>query len=170
MGYTDNKGTEPPNLKEVDLKTVTKSDCNLAFANWQNTKKGKLYNKLKNLFRVNVNGGITDNMVCATNPGPTPLPDNTLPKKDACQGDSGGPLFFKGPTWAGDLVFGATSFGVECGQIPGVWTKVPNYLTWINTQITTLNSTIFEYAVRITLNGALRVRGVCATLGCRHTR
>ena len=165
LGYIDNKQTEPVNLQEVDLKVVSKADCNLAFANWFSSKKGKLYNKLKSLFRVNVNGGITDTMICASNPGPTPLPDNTLPKKDACQGDSGGPLFYKGATWAADLVFGATSFGVECGQIPGVWANVPNYNTWIQTQINSLNSTINEYAVRITLNGArqaaARAQGAC---------
>ena len=154
LGYIDNLETEPVNLKEVDLKVVSNADCNLAFANYGNSKKAKLYNKLKALFRVKVPAGITSTMICASNPGPTPLPDKTLPKKDACQGDSGGPLFYKGATAAADLVFGATSFGVECGQIPGVWANVPNYNTWIQTQINSLNSTINEYAVRITLNGA----------------
>lgn len=51
---------------------------------------------------------------------------------DTCQGDSGGPLFAKRPD--GSLVLlGITSWGNGCGRrrMPGVYTRVSNYLGWI---------------------------------------
>ncbi|CAK1589515.1 unnamed protein product [Parnassius mnemosyne] len=56
--------------------------------------------------------------------------------KDSCKGDSGGPLMYEN----GRLyeVVGIVSFGpTPCGQlnIPGVYTKVYEYLPWIRSQI-----------------------------------
>lgn len=50
---------------------------------------------------------------------------------DACQGDSGGPLVCminKHMTLVGII-----SWGIGCGQkdVPGIYTKVTNYLDWI---------------------------------------
>ncbi|XP_027226075.2 uncharacterized protein [Penaeus vannamei] len=64
---------------------------------------------------------ITDNMVCTY-----------TPKKDACQGDSGGPLIARAADgrW---VLTGVVSFGDECAKkdSPGVFTRVPNYISWI---------------------------------------
>uniref|UniRef100_A0A8C1X3A3 trypsin n=1 Tax=Cyprinus carpio TaxID=7962 RepID=A0A8C1X3A3_CYPCA len=62
---------------------------------------------------------ITDNMVCAGSP---------LGGKDSCQGDSGGPLICNG------YFEGIVSWGISCANkyFPGVYTKVRNYVTWIN--------------------------------------
>ncbi|XP_047453842.1 complement C1r-A subcomponent-like [Mugil cephalus] len=66
---------------------------------------------------------LTSNMFCAG------IPDGT---KDSCQGDSGGPFTFSenGRFW----VAGIVSWGIECGlsETYGVYTKVSNYLDWIN--------------------------------------
>uniref|UniRef100_A0A8C7WUC4 Zgc:100868 n=1 Tax=Oryzias sinensis TaxID=183150 RepID=A0A8C7WUC4_9TELE len=72
-------------------------------------------------------GSITDNMVCA---------GLLAGGKDSCQGDSGGPLVIKqNNLW---IQGGVVSFGQGCAEpnYPGVYTRVSQYQTWINTQIT----------------------------------
>ncbi|XP_067381036.1 transmembrane protease serine 9-like [Channa argus] len=70
---------------------------------------------------------ITENMMCA---------GLRAGGKDTCQGDSGGPMVIKqNGRW---VQGGITSFGTGCAlpQIPGVYTRVSQYQSWINTQIT----------------------------------
>ncbi|MGF1575407.1 MAG: serine protease [Cyanophyceae cyanobacterium] len=69
-------------------------------------------------------GYVNSTMVCAgaTNSG-----------RDTCQGDSGGPLLIRqNNAWT---QVGITSFGARCGDYPGVYTEVPTFLSWINTQV-----------------------------------
>ncbi|XP_051570705.1 trypsin-3-like isoform X2 [Myxocyprinus asiaticus] len=71
-------------------------------------------------------GIITSNMVCA---------GLTQGGKDSCQGDSGGPMVNKqGLQW---IQSGIVSFGRDCAlpNIPGVYTRVSQYQSWINAQI-----------------------------------
>ncbi|KAK1122667.1 hypothetical protein K0M31_009110 [Melipona bicolor] len=53
--------------------------------------------------------------------------------KDTCQGDSGGPLsIFNTDYYCMYNLIGITSFGIVCGEnIPGVYTRVYNYISWI---------------------------------------
>ncbi|XP_010902547.2 serine protease 27-like [Esox lucius] len=70
---------------------------------------------------------ITGNMICAG------LSEGG---KDSCQGDSGGPMVNRvGTRW---IQSGIVSFGNGCAQAnyPGVYTRVSQYKTWINSQIT----------------------------------
>ncbi|XP_064087574.1 proclotting enzyme-like [Macrobrachium nipponense] len=63
---------------------------------------------------------VTNNMICAYEQG-----------RDSCQGDSGGPLQLQldGKYY----LIGLVSFGHGCGDLdsPGVYTKVTNYINWI---------------------------------------
>ncbi|KAM8764535.1 LOW QUALITY PROTEIN: serine protease 52-like [Rhynchonycteris naso] len=80
---------------------------------------------------------ITKNMLCAGSP---------YGGKDACQGDSGGPLVCQKKCKSRWYQLGIVSWGVGCGRskLPGVYTKVSNYLLWINTE-TTLSGRPYVY-------------------------
>ncbi|XP_024915380.1 trypsin [Cynoglossus semilaevis] len=68
-------------------------------------------------------GMISENMICAGSP---------YGGKDSCQGDSGGPLICNGK------LMGIVSWGISCAnpRYPGVYTKVSNYVDWINFIVT----------------------------------
>uniref|UniRef100_A0A8C3UEK7 Vitamin K-dependent protein C n=1 Tax=Catharus ustulatus TaxID=91951 RepID=A0A8C3UEK7_CATUS len=69
---------------------------------------------------------ISDNMLCAGSRGD---------RKDSCDGDSGGPMFTRyKDTW---FLVGLVSWGEGCGRKGkyGVYTKVSQYLEWINHHI-----------------------------------
>ena len=53
---------------------------------------------------------------------------------DSCQGDSGGPMAVRNSEDTEWLLAGITSWGLGCAQSgrPGVYTKVSNYINWIN--------------------------------------
>lgn len=75
------------------------------------------------LCRRQMSHNITGNMLCAGIIGQ---------KLDACEGDSGGPMvtLYK-DTW---FLVGLVSWGEGCGDLDklGVYTKVSNYIDWIN--------------------------------------
>ncbi|XP_045593292.1 trypsin-1 [Procambarus clarkii] len=70
--------------------------------------------------KAHLNESVTANMICTY-----------LPGYDACKGDSGGPLsWLKKENY---YLVGVISFGIGCAKqsLPGVYTKVANYLQWI---------------------------------------
>uniref|UniRef100_A0A8D3B1V1 Peptidase S1 domain-containing protein n=1 Tax=Scophthalmus maximus TaxID=52904 RepID=A0A8D3B1V1_SCOMX len=71
-------------------------------------------------------GTVTDNMICA---------GVLAGGKDSCQGDSGGPMVSKqGSVW---VQSGVVSFGFGCARpnLPGVYSRVSRYQSWINSFI-----------------------------------
>lgn len=57
---------------------------------------------------------------------------------DACLGDSGGPLMFLDKSRASWVLSGVVSLGLKkCGVagVPGIYTKVENYVDWIEKKI-----------------------------------
>uniref|UniRef100_A0A7N8WTR5 Peptidase S1 domain-containing protein n=1 Tax=Mastacembelus armatus TaxID=205130 RepID=A0A7N8WTR5_9TELE len=73
-------------------------------------------------------GTVTDNMICA---------GALAGGKDACYGDSGGPMVSKqGSVW---VQSGIVSFGIGCARpnLPGVYSRVSRYESWINSHIST---------------------------------
>jgi trypsin len=96
----------PDYLMEVSVPTISHEDCN---------------------DRNSYDGAIIDRaMICAGAGG-----------KDSCSGDSGGPLVILGTNSSEDIQVGIVSFGRQCGltNFPGIYTRVSNYLEWIQTTI-----------------------------------
>ncbi len=50
---------------------------------------------------------------------------------DTCQGDSGGPLVAK-PANLPPVLVGIVSWGIGCGRLPGVYTRLDSYRSWMH--------------------------------------
>ena len=62
----------------------------------------------------------------------------SIPGQDSCSGDSGGPLVWREYSDDPWYQIGVVSFGaVKCGSkdIPGVYTRVEAYLSWIESNL-----------------------------------
>lgn len=91
----------PPDLHEVEVPIVANEECNAAYG-----------------------GGIVAGMLCAG------VPEGG---RDSCQGDSGGPLVIFDEAGGRWLQAGVVSWGQGCGlpDIPGVYTRVSEYVEWL---------------------------------------
>lgn len=100
-------------LLKVTLETFTFPECSNAYRN-------NIGIRLRN-------GIVDDTQLCAGSHNAS---------KDTCQGDSGGPLQIvkdEKEVHCMYSIIGVTSFGKACGvaTIPGVYTRVSNYVEWI---------------------------------------
>jgi len=104
FGTTSSGGNLSNKLLHVEVGYKTNEDCNAAYR-----------------------GQITDNMMCASDPG-----------QDACQGDSGGPLYDKEDA----KLVGIVSWGRGCARpgYPGVYARISSQKSWIQQTICTDHS------------------------------
>ncbi|KAG7310575.1 hypothetical protein JYU34_003368, partial [Plutella xylostella] len=100
-------------LQEVELPVISTAEC-------------RRRTRLLPLYRV------TDDMFCA---------GYERGGRDACLGDSGGPLMCQESDhkW---YIYGVTSNGYGCARAnrPGVYTKVSNYIDWIDSIMTSYST------------------------------
>lgn len=110
---TDDGGFETPEvLQEVDVPVVSQNVC-----------QSGLDEVVPPFYDVS----LTDNMICA---------GFSEGGKDACQGDSGGPMIVKDAS-ANYVQNGIVSWGIGCAKPKafGVYTRVSNYVNWINNKL-----------------------------------
>ncbi|KAF7398463.1 hypothetical protein HZH66_006360 [Vespula vulgaris] len=110
VDWQDETGSD--NLLKVTLNIVPQSSCNESFNDGIDIQ----------LLR----GIVSDWQLCAGGLG-----------RDTCQGDSGGPLvIFNEEHYCMYNIIGVTSLGRLCGtNIPGVYTRVYNYIPWLESVI-----------------------------------
>jgi uncharacterized repeat protein (TIGR01451 family) len=123
LGQPDPGGSDyPETLYQVKLPIVSNEACSQAFEN------NYLY------------ADITDNMMCA----------GFIYKggHDSCYGDSGGPLVIQDPGSEEWQLAGLVSWGYGCGLpgLPGVYTRVSEFTTWVTEIMQTPNVTIEKSA------------------------
>ncbi|XP_012264264.1 venom protease-like [Athalia rosae] len=112
VDWADDEGSM--DLLKVTLPLVSQESCNRSYTS------GTVDNKLPN-------GIVGQTQLCAGELG-----------KDTCQGDSGGPLviYSNKEYYCMYDVIGVTSLGRLCGStIPGVYTKVYHYVSWIESVV-----------------------------------
>ncbi|XP_058381280.1 tissue-type plasminogen activator [Diceros bicornis minor] len=130
-------------LPEADLQLPDWTECELSgygkheaaspfFSERLKEAHVRLYPSSRCTSQYLFNRTITDNMLCA---GDTRSGGDQANLHDACQGDSGGPLVCMKDNHM--TLVGIISWGLGCGRkdVPGVYTKVTNYLDWIQDNI-----------------------------------
>lgn len=100
------QGVVSEHLRQVVVPVWTKEEC-------QKSDYGK--------------ARLTGNMMCA---------GYQEGEKDACQGDSGGPMHYEGDTGSMEVI-GVVSWGRGCARpkLPGIYTRVANFLPWIEKKL-----------------------------------
>ncbi|XP_004483245.1 tissue-type plasminogen activator [Dasypus novemcinctus] len=122
-------GLRLPDWTECELSGYGRHEASSPFYS-ERLKEGhvRLYPASRCTSQHLFNRTVTENMLCA---GDTRSGGAQTNLHDACQGDSGGPLVCMKDNRM--TLVGIISWGLGCGQkdIPGVYTKVANYLDWI---------------------------------------
>ncbi|XP_068111394.1 complement C1r subcomponent [Hyperolius riggenbachi] len=114
FGETEKK-TIANDLRYVKLPVVERDRCQKQLVDKQ---------KLASADEKTKNEKFTENMFCAG------YPEAKKQQKDSCQGDSGGA--FTSPNDQKWVATGIVSWGIDCGKGYGYYTKVRNYIDWVN--------------------------------------
>uniref|UniRef100_A0A8C6AKI0 t-plasminogen activator n=1 Tax=Monodon monoceros TaxID=40151 RepID=A0A8C6AKI0_MONMO len=122
-------GLQLPDWTECELSGYGKHEASSPFYS-ERLKEAhvRLYPSSRCTSQYLFNRTVTNNMLCA---GDTRSGGDQANLHDACQGDSGGPLVCMKDDHM--ILVGIISWGLGCGQkdVPGVYTKVTNYLDWV---------------------------------------
>jgi trypsin len=102
-GATKEGGKSVTKAREVTVKAIDNDDC-------------EEYYKGERSFDA-----LYSEHLCAFKPG-----------KDACDYDSGGPLIKESSSASKDLLVGIVSYGIGCGELPGVYTRISEIEGWID--------------------------------------
>jgi secreted trypsin-like serine protease len=155
------------NLDEVEMQVFDTDHCqrwpNGGDASWPETTvyvypfQWRGFSAYEKLAGIN----IVDSQICAYSPAD--------PIKNACTGDSGGPLIIDVQEGSSNkyVQVGITSYGVGCGQVPGLYTDVsyPAFKEWIMSEYNGAHWTPFTLCDN---NCVGRSASDCAaTTGCR---
>jgi len=105
---------------------------------WGNTSQGGQGSDVLQYIEVPIispnDPGLNNQLANQVNPTTEILAGAIDGGMDSCQGDSGGPLVVRNVEDTEWLLVGITSWGLGCAQSgkPGVYTKVSNYINWID--------------------------------------
>lgn len=116
-GRTSEQGNPSNNLLYINRQILPYDVCKEGFINAEQAK------------------AINDSMILCT----------SAREKDSCQGDSGGPL----TVWTNEgkaLQVGLVSFGIGCarGDKPSLYTRVSNYIPWIEKELSSAEENTSE--------------------------
>ncbi|MEJ2764309.1 serine protease [Photobacterium sp. MCCC 1A19761] len=127
-------GARPPNLLVSGWGSTDPQDMNSGSSTLRYTLLSGVPDRTCDAqWGSNVNTGDYSIFLCAGSVAPDLA-------RDSCFGDSGGPLVWQDPQAAADPDFGLrlvglVSFGNGCAvTVPGVYTEVAEYQSWIDTQ------------------------------------
>ncbi|UTV27168.1 S1 family peptidase [Photobacterium atrarenae] len=127
-------GERPPNLLVSGWGSTDPQDSNSGSSTLRYTLLSGVPDRTCDAqWGANMNSGDYPIFLCAGSVAPDLA-------RDSCFGDSGGPLVWQDPQAAGDADFGLrlvglVSFGNGCAvTVPGVYTEVAEYQSWIDAQ------------------------------------
>lgn len=120
-GLTEEDGNRSQHLRQVDLPTISNDQCKQSIREFQSPN-----NPNSPLVVAYADSTLTDNMFCA---------GDGKGLRDSCQADSGGPLMVLVEGEYAQL--GLVSWGYGCARAGtyGVYTRVSNYFSWMNSVI-----------------------------------
>ncbi|RZC43129.1 serine protease snake-like, partial [Asbolus verrucosus] len=134
-GKTSYAGVGSDDLLKVTLNFYSQENCNKSYRN-------QISRKLRR-------GIVGDTQVCA----------GSNEEKDTCQGDSGGPLqiyHINDDIKCMYDIVGVTSFGKACSASPGVYTRVSQFIQWIeDIAVIVILEDHFKYITKVMTSNAV---------------
>ncbi|GMF65659.1 unnamed protein product [Phytophthora lilii] len=120
-----NNATFAQTLRSVDVEIISDDECTeYLVENYYNTSLKSYESSTSSVGSTSASAEVEVDWV-----GPTAMCAGRGDAKDSCFGDSGGPLIVKNDVIVGIVSSGQTE---ECGIVPGSYTRVSEFLPYIN--------------------------------------